>query len=313
MKRAICVVTGLVLSACGGGRVVDFKDGVPSKEAVTLSAPGASNAMEGLGQSRSALEGETADLYRLTAGATLLVNGFTAGVLVNLAAVVTREPTSVEGDVAVFGPHTPSLSPTTWRLSVTRTGPNAFSYVLEAKPKDRADDAYRTALSGSHVVAYDSLGNPRPGYGHGTFLIEWSNAYDVGSAEFSYAHEARTAQLTVDVVANNQHVGAAPWNAQYAYVLNPGAGGRFQFATDLNIDWDPAKSAMERWSIESRWQENGAGRSDALLTGGDLTSSATANECWDDMFQSTYLFHSYDAVGWGTEGTCAFAAEYSSL
>lgn len=46
--------------------------------------------------------------------------------------------------------------------------------------------------------------------------------------------------------------------------------GSAEFSTDANIGWDPAKPATERWSIKSRWQEDGAGRSDALLTGGGL-------------------------------------------
>lgn len=312
MKRILGVIVAVALSACG--KVVPFEDSMPSQDAVKLFQPGDSS-VRAIGTAQSALEGENAELARLTVGATVLVNGVTLITLGALASVINTEPTSVDGNVAVFGPHTPALSLITWRLTVTRTGPNAFDYILEGKGKFSDDSEYRTALSGNHVVAYDEDGEPRRGFGHGSFLVTWNTAADDGGIQFSYARESPLAPASIEVTLDNQREGDEAWDAHYLYTDTPGEGGTFEFAMDANIHgWDPDLTANERWSIKSRWQEDGEGRSDVRLNGGNLTREHTATECWNEVFNSVYRFHSYDDIGWGTEDACAFAtADYSEL
>ena len=47
---------------------------------------------------------------------------------------------------------------------------------------------------------------------------------------------------------------------------------------------------MEDFTIHSRWQETGAGRTDYQLTGGDVArrgiAPVTVSECWDIAFLS---------------------------
>ena len=94
-------------------------------------------------------------------------------------------------------------------------------------------------------------------------------------------------------------------------------GGTFDFK--LTKDFITTTAALETMSIRSRWQESGAGRSDVMLTGGDLATvpaPATASECWDSNFLSVYMTNSYgDATKlWGAESMCAFTpAMYSAL
>jgi hypothetical protein len=341
-SQLILVSLVVLATACGRSRPVDFNYGVPTKEMVNVrvpdsaSSPLRSSDAEALGPrsmadlnqqlSMMAVQGETSDLYGLTVLATVVVNGSTLWVLGALRDVTARRPTSVSGNTAVYGPHTPFLSPITWKLSVTRTDFNVFTYVLEGKDKDAPDSAYRTVLSGSHTVSVDVAGDPMPGYGQGTFLIEWDQANDLpgraqdtGSCEFSYARVGPSANTTVDVTFNNtvDNDPSATFNAEYRFLLEPSQAGRFEFALDLNIHpFNPYKPALERWAIKSRWTAQGAGRSDVRVTGGELTAPETVNECWDASFLSTYLARSYDpAANYGNSDTaCVFTnPSYSEL
>ena len=86
-----------------------------------------------------------------------------------------------------------------------------------------------------------------------------------------------------------------------------GADRDFQFAVEG--DMEKNSSAAENALIRSRWLSTGAGRSDAMLSGGDLADlEVTATECWDAQFGRTFYS---DSVTWqpteGDAGSCAFA------
>jgi hypothetical protein len=68
-------------------------------------------------------------------------------------------------------------------------------------------------------------------------------------------------------------------------------------------------TALETLTLRSRWLDNGSGRADARIAGGDLGAlQATASECWDTMFRRVFYT---DSAGFAsTEGlqtSCAFA------
>ena len=108
-------------------------------------------------------------------------------------------------------------------------------------------------------------------------------------------------------------------DAGYAYRAIPGQGGSFDFK--LTKDFIATTAALETMSIHSRWQETGAGRSDVMISGGDVATAqvgaqATASECWDSNFASAYMTNSYGdtAKMWGAESSCVFTpAMYSAL
>lgn len=191
-------------------------------------------------------------------------------------------------------------------------------YSLEGKAKTAPDTAYVTLLSGTHVAATDSHGQPMKGFGNGSFLIDWDKAQtlpehgdDVGTALVSYSCMSSTAQVTVDVKFTQvlDAVTRERIDATYGYVSTPGAG-RFRFSS-----YQAPGASVQRFSIESRWQNSGAGRADVIVTGGGLSQPATANECWDRAFRSQYRHTSYDqAHDYGSETVCVFTpAEYSPL
>ncbi|MEO5766716.1 MAG: hypothetical protein ABIS92_00060 [Polyangia bacterium] len=325
-------------AACGSNDEADeFRAGVPQHEDVALAFPGTEAASGALTASssdptptpaptRAALLQEKAEMYQLTRGITVTVNAATVATLALVRTITEFPPSSVTADGAVWGPHTQALSPNTWRLTVTRESRGHFAYVLEAKDKTASDAGYLVVLSGHHVVADPTARRllRRPAYGHGDFILDWDAAQrlpehdrNVGKAAFVYSRPSPTVQVDIGVTftqIRDDDTGMLV-DATYAYAETPGSGGSFQFS--VIKDAIATSAALETVSVRSRWLQTGAGRSDVKLTGGDLgaaqataqpTAQATASECWDASFLSTYRTNSYgDAAKiWGAEPACAF-------
>jgi hypothetical protein len=136
----------------------------------------------------------------------------------------------------------------------------------------------------------------------------------VGKADFTYSRESTSAEASIEVVFHQVKDAESGQlvDANYLYKKRPNSGGNFEFTMKKNLILG---AAVESLSINSRWAENGAGRSDARVKGGDLSTEATASECWDSNFLSTFLELSYDASkNYGANGACNFqSAEYSKL
>jgi len=320
LKKTLSLLASLSLAACGAPiETVSFKDGLPSKEIARVDAPKSAqqrvDAMAGVGQ--QAL-GDVAGTWLVTGGTVLVVNGITLWTLGSLHFVAGFEPSSDDGNTAVWGPHTNEWERTTWKLTAVRTAPNAFRYTLEAKAKGTADTEYAPVITGSHTVAVDDDGKALRGYGEGQFIIDYDKAARLptqeskrGRATFRYTRPSETEATTVQVDLSEFSGDATrPTTASYRYSQVPGGEGSFEFSADANIHWfDSTKTALERWSIKSRWLASGAGRADVRATGGDLTGPSTVSECWDTRFASTYLDGS-DATQqkWGTASSCAYTS-----
>jgi hypothetical protein len=326
-KSLLCAST-LLFVGCGQLQENEFREGLPSKQMVEVKEPGGTR---GQGLESSEISGfgldQTSDFYKLTRGATVVVNGGTAAVL-NLVEEITKHtPTTIEGNVAVWGPHTDALSPTTWKLTVTETGSNTYGYKLEGKAKADADTAFKVILSGTHTIGTDAQGNRVRELGNGSMRLDWDAAQtlpehgrEVGVAEIRYSRASAQAVATVEAdfrQVNDDDRPGTRVDANYRYKETPGAGGEFDFALNKNMDQDPARALIERLTIKSRWAQSGAGRADVKLTGGDIGSgSATVNECWDANFLSKYMSISYaPTFGYGNASACGTfdTAVYSSL
>src|SRR5688572_9808692 len=111
MKKTIGVLAALCLTACEPVPVVDFKDSMPTSDTTKVELPKGSSGQGGLITAEQALRGEGSGMFGLTLASVLVVNGTTLWVLGGLGAAVSQEPTSVNGNTATFGPHTPAFSP----------------------------------------------------------------------------------------------------------------------------------------------------------------------------------------------------------
>ena len=336
IRLAMCGVMAAV-AGCGKADDSEFSGSVPTKETVALAIPSsAANTAPAASASDlsvrgGALLGDVAKDYVLTATVVAVVNGATAAVLDLVRDITDYPPTTVSGDTAVWGPGTDPLSANTYRLTVTRTAPHVFTYVLDGKDKNAPDTAFVTVLSGTHTRAVDADGNIMKGFGSGTFVLDFDAAAtlpqhdnNVGQIAFQYSRTSPTATVTIAVTFTGvqDHCDPSPscttsgqiFDAVYQYSATPGSGGDLQYA-DMK-DYVATTSAKETLEIHSRWLETGAGRTDMQLSGGDVGSTVqTSSECWDANFRSVYSNTTYDpTLDWGAETSCAFAAAaYASL
>lgn len=319
MNRILVAVLAVVTVGCGS-QAEDFRKGLPTNEMVKTTTPEDANTPAGVKQQMS-IQGERADAYKLTRGATVFVNGATVAVLTLIHRITQYEPTSIDKNSATWGPHHDTNndglggSKNEWKLTVQRVAANDFSYVLEARAYG-TDAAFVPVLSGSHTKGTEAR------YGKGSFLIDWDNAQtlpqndgNVGTAQVTYSRFNAQDEVSVDVVFtqvhNNDTVDTTDRiDAAYKYRHTPGAGGTFDFRAN--------RADGAQWNIRSRWLQTGEGRSDVKATSGGGIVLGTLAECWDATYASRFQFYSWDASkNYGTVAAdCASAfqdAEYSTL
>src|SRR4051812_19593999 len=105
MKRILAAAVVISIATGCGGLVQDFRTGLPTKDMVEVKTPGSAGLREeGVSTAYSALQGQRANSYSLTRGATVTINGGTLFVLALVKAITDQQPTTVEENRAVWGP-----------------------------------------------------------------------------------------------------------------------------------------------------------------------------------------------------------------
>jgi hypothetical protein len=314
MKRFATILAAAMLTGCGTADVEDFRAASPSRQGIDIKTPSSSSqalTASDLGQAQQAL-GQLAPWYVATRATSSTVNSATVFVLNLCEEIVSHEPSTLTGNQAVWGPHTGPLSLNTFKFTVTKKSDGSYDYALEGKRKTAADSEYSVLLSGQHVPSGTRH------VGKGTFTVSWNAIHaldpqqtNTGSADFSYERNAHG-----DVAVGASFLESSGKTAVYEFSQVAGGDGSFEFAT--SVDWRelPANtSALERFSIKSRWTNDGPGRADLKASGGDLAQDVTLSECWDADFLRVYYA---DSLGFtqteGSEAACAFApASYTDL
>jgi hypothetical protein len=277
-------------------------DAIPTADQVQIRLPD--------GPQQQAL-GQIADFYVLTRGVTVSLNAGAAWVLILVHAIVQLEPTSVDGNVYTWGPWDGNaLDPARYRLVVTANADGTYDWALDGQSKT-SPGPFITVISG-HAVPDEDPG-VAPHRGSGDFFIDFDageqvnpidNTPDTGNVLVTYDLAAKVVTMHaegVDALAN-------PASFDYFYDEQDDGSGDFQFAIDANFE-DSATPATEQALIRSRWQPTGAGRSDAMVSGGDLGEvEVSATECWDTRFRRVYYA---DSGNWlpteGNAADCAYA------
>jgi hypothetical protein len=253
-----------------------------------------------------------------------VVNLGGAATLILIKAIVSRPPTSMAGDTAVWGPGSGALDPVTWQLTVKQAGDWKFTYELSGRDK-QSSGAFTVVLSGTHVAAVDASGKAIEGFGAGDFTLDWNArgklpgaGREVGTAHYTYSRFSPTATVEVDAAfrqVRDDNRGDQRVDLDYRFRSTHRVGGSMQFVHSV-----PPQMAQNggRWAVNSRWSYEGGGRSDVRATGGELPTAfqATASECWDVSFRSTFFQANWPlAPSWGTEATdCLYkTAEFSNL
>jgi hypothetical protein len=311
MLRHVIIACALTLPVLASGCMIqqgdEYREAVPTSSELSVAIPGEGDSTPGA--ARGALIGERAPFYQITRDTSRVINGglWVVGQIVE--AIVRHRPTEVDGNHAVWGPWNETLSPITYVFEVERIGEGRFRYVLRGKPRAELDDAYVDLVGGETEI--DHAAGVRRGWIGLDF--DAANALDAGEhretgrvlAHWDAGANPRLVEAAFEDFANAR--GEGPVSALYRYKENHDGSGSFEFGFVADTD-DPGTLA-EEVVLMTRWDATGAGRGDALITGGDAGGVVIyANECWDDGFGRTFW---YDNAGFiATEGDPA-ACVYS--
>jgi hypothetical protein len=294
----------LVLVACTGSTSPYHEDLLPTQEKVQVNMP----VDEASAKDETA--GGFARYYAVTRTVTEDVNGMIAFVLGTVGYVTTLEPQWSDADekTAMWGPYSDSgLDPVETGLWVRQEDDASYTWAIFQEPKggDPATDAIaivagvvdagstRDDATGNFVVDFDTASSLDPAVGlAGTFAVDYD--YDAEGV------------AAVAGFSNYGTVDGERYDAAYAYDEDYAGAGSMDLAwlDDVN-----ATGTDEVLAMRTRWESTGDGRSDAIVTGGDLgVDSVTASECWGSDFAESYWTDSiglYEAAG--DVGACAWA------
>lgn len=302
-----CTVAWQLLSGCALQKKDDadeFRDAVPQSQAVSLSgpdSPSGSSSTAAAPPPRGALATTPpttsyAKWYGFTRDMRDGVNAVTAGVLAGAWIIIRSEPSATTKDSATWGPYTDELDPATYRFRVTRVATDSYDYVLEGRPKASSSDAdYRAVLSGH------GYGRSSEMHGQGNFTID----LDAAKALDPYKHPNDSGSVTIvhELPRDfSDNLGALPrtitatvmpqGEAHFSVESDANADhtGRIHVTAHVDID-DSKQTQLEDVTVESRWNQTGAGRADITIKGGDLPASISevdAEECWGVDFSQSY-------------------------
>ena len=312
MRRYLVGSLALGLLACNADQ--EFAEGIPSAEQVSIKVPAsggqqAQKSVDGLGEARGALVGATSELYQITYGVSATVNGGTVLLLGALRLVTLQTPTSRTADSRTWGPYPAGgLDPLTYRLVVRKLGELHFGFSLDASSRLAADPSAFLPLIDGEITK-----GLRAGTAQGTMTLHFDNrrvlvpeACEEGTLAFQFddTGDAAVNDVTLHDFANANAKNVLckqekPIEAAYHYAKDAAGAGEFVFSVtkDMVQPLGQAAAVDENVTLRSRWQASGAGRSDVLVSGGDvdaalaahgLVGPATASQCWDTRYQTQY-------------------------
>jgi hypothetical protein len=300
-------------TACGLGKEDAFREASPSRQNLKVAVAGSSSQALEPGSQQQGL-GQIAEWYRNSVSVAMVVNGGLVWVSNFCEGVLKYPATTVTDDTAVWGPFTEPLAADTFKFTITKSG-DSFDYRLEGRPKAAGDEAFVKLIYGTHTPGLGAK------VGQGTFTVDWEAAQSLvnkpkerGTATYTY-ERTPTFDLTIGTAfkqVRDEESGQLV-DANYSFEQRAAGNGALEYAIHKDIHNNGSK--QERSSVKTRWEQDGRGRSDLTVSGGDLTGQLQGSQCWNSNFQATYYA---DSVGLqpaeGSESSCAFAtADYSTL
>lgn len=325
MKHLGIGVLCLLVGGCGNLSNDDliFLAALPDRANLALHVPGTELEQRGQGLSElsQGLDGCAED--DLLCQAWQVSSGINAGVfaLLDLVdAIVTRfPPTRREPDRRVWGPSYVATSRSTVRFEMIRNSDSLdgiFSYCLHATlgriPPGTGDQVRCDEVEHSSGLTRIFHGAFAPGperggarWGQGSLVFDHNLARRVGLArpgdqgiitvEYDNTEEQVAIGVKIREVVDQRTL--LPSSADYRYQRAADGSGQFRFV--ILADFVPFLfTSLEQLEIGARWNPAGAGRADAVVTGGDLVNQeVTASQCWDTDLETVYYQDSADEHG----------------
>ena len=303
MRIAQFLTLSLALSACSTGGDADaFREVLPDNR-LLINMP-----VDFGGSARSNL-GDESEYYVLTADATLDINQIIGDVLDGVGEITDFDPTwsNDGGNKALWGPW--EDGDINGRLWVRELADGSFDWALEAKRVAEGEDAYLPVFAGQVDSGSDA------DISGGRFAIDFGalSTFDpsedlTGEFYVDYAVDGDMSEVMAGWQDFSEN-GGEPVDAGYHYTQDDTGG-----SMDLVVEADATGNDVAELNIiRSRWNDTGAGRTDAYLTEGDLGALVyTAAECWDSSYSVVYFEENYSLTSVGDEAQCVFTdAEFS--
>lgn len=319
MKRIAVVMTvlglaGLCLAACAPQDDSHWNKAFPEENVLKVPVSDTGQQTQGLSSLEQALVGDRADLHDLSFLVAFQINRQVEQILTTLWFVTRFEPSASvleEGVIgegedefhydarAMWGPFPDDEGKDlefilhAWRGVDDEDGRLTYIYFVAARPEGGTDDEWQVIL----------LGGAKPFEGHedrlGMVQLDMNTIQtldptedDTGIVSFVYYQKADShvvAAVGEGVWADDEHTTRT--DATYFYGLAAEGYAVMEFDMDGNMD-EAKEPALEHLHVSTGWLlANGNGRSDAVVSGGDLGElNATLTECWGSDLKQTY-FH----------------------
>ncbi|MGZ6124935.1 MAG: hypothetical protein ACXWLR_08240 [Myxococcales bacterium] len=309
MKKLIALPL-VAAVACGGGAFKDqARDAMPSKESISMGSPSSSAASSSTALvSQDSVAGQQSPFWGLTVGVAVVFNVPTAAFLDLLTHVVEdNDPTSCDATSCTWGPGSGALERVAYLLVVSRDADGtSFDWQLSGAVKPGTD----------FTVFATGIAKPGPQrhHGSGSFQLDFDKMASLGIAGgaagqmnvTSYSNVG-PAQLAVTFMgANANDPPGTKNNLLYTYANDNAGGGDLDFAVHNT-------TSQDRFSVHSRWKNDGRGRADVAGLGSGYNVSLS--ECWGAApFDVTYFSSNIKVVvfPWGgpdagSETQCAYS------
>jgi hypothetical protein len=312
----------------------EFADAPPTGAEVAIPVPSASGkAAGGGGVANYGLLGATSEFYQLTWGVSVVINTDTVALLAMLHLIVAQTPTTQTTTSATWGPYTPGgLDPLTYRVQVSKDMPQHYIYSIDARPRASVSDADFLPMIDGEILRI------KAGVGKGSMVLHYDNRRQLlpnvcEKGAITFLFDNTGSPVTNDVTAsqfannnpmNNLCLNETPYDASYHFDQTPDGAGNFIFNVQANVNKaSDNKPALETVDMRSRWQADGAGRSDVKISGGDVTPALQAggfkdtfvsgSQCWGTAFTTTYETSSPAALNLiatdGDPSSCVFTSQ----
>lgn len=251
--------------------------------------------------------GEPSDYYAITREFTTNTNAGIGAVLQLVEAIASYPPTWSDADSIVrWGPWLDQATATYGQMWVQRLDDGAYDWAIEVRPEQAAEDAWTGVLAG-HVDA-----GATEQVSSGWFAMDLTAISSVESGTTTgelgcvYAIEEDSVVATIGF-GDVSEGGALPADGAYHYEQTRGAGGLMDLAVEGDIA-EPPNGSAETLIIRSRWLDDGQGRADAYVTGGDVGALVyTESDCWDQSHTTVFFENNFTLETEGDPTRCAFA------
>jgi len=318
--RKLLAVPLMAAVACGGGALKDqARNALPDKSTVAMGSPQSPTTASAAAPADQSVQNSTAGqpspFFTLTVTVATVFNVPVAAFLGLIEAITQQEPTKCDATSCTWGPGSSALDYNNYELVVSKDSDGmSFDWALSGQAKSRPGSAFVTFADGKATPG------PQPHHGSGNFNIDFDAAATLDGPHdatgqlnvTSYTNVGPTQLAVTYLGAKDSNVATQRNNILYTYANDTTGGGDLDFALHNTTTGD-------RFSVHSRWKNDGEGRADVQGLGSGV--SVSLSECWGPAPFDVVYFNSsvtlnlppFGGPQSGSESACAYSpAAFSS-